>query len=274
MTSSPPAPQESRTWTRIVFFWAAYGGILLLAGFGRGFVPPAFGPLGWGLSSTAALLLLTNAMLRRERRPTSAVGINLAPASFARFAIGLLLGCGIYAATVVSVSILAGPIHLDRIPAPAPAVVFLTVATTLALSAMEELGFRGYTLWTLRPALGPVVAQVVVALAFALSHVFYGWPWATVFLGVVPNAVLFGAAATVSGGLAVPLGIHVAVNLARWAVGETAHSGVWTLAVADADQLRVATVAPAIGALVPLLLAAALWLWGWHRSAHDPRRAA
>jgi membrane protease YdiL (CAAX protease family) len=145
------------------------------------------------------------------------------------------------------------------------------VGTYLALSLMEELGFRGYPLRTLVPTLGPWRAQAIVAVAFALSHIGFGWPLRTVLFGVLPNALLFGAAALASRGLAMPIGLHAALNISRWAVGETDVSGFWTLTVAESGRDRVATSAPFIG--IGVTVVATISLWGWYlRYGALPRR--
>ncbi len=124
-----------------------------------------------------------------------------------------------------------------------------------AVTVMEELAFRSYSLWTALRALGFWPAQVLVAVAFSLLHLAYGWPSSTVLLGVFPSGLLFGVAAAVSGGLALPVGLHLGINLGRWATGEGGGAGLWTLDTSALDPARAASVAPYLGAAVPLLLA-------------------
>jgi hypothetical protein len=56
-----------------------------------------------------------------------------------------------------------------------------------------------------------------------------------------------------------PTGVHAAVNLARMATGETSTAGIWVVMFAEKDAARLITMAPTIGAVVTLLVAAALW---------------
>ena len=98
---------------------------------------------------------------------------------------------------------------------------------------------------------------------FALSHILYGWSWASVAFGVLPSACLSGAAALVSGGLAMPIGLHMALNVAQWAIGEKEGKGFFTQAVDQGARARIEQVAPMTGMVVTLGVAAVLW-W-WHR---------
>lgn len=79
--------------------------------------------------------------------------------------------------------------------------------------------------------------------------------------GVLPSAILFGVAAVVSGGLAMPLGVHVALNLAQWVAGTKETPGFRTILVDGAAQARIARYAPMISLTVILVSAALLWRW-------------
>lgn len=58
--------------------------------------------------------------------------------------------------------------------------------------------------------------------------------------------------------------VHLGINLARWCTGESAGGGFWTLDTQALDPARAATLAPLIGALVPLVVAALLYA-AWPR---------
>jgi hypothetical protein len=79
-------------------------------------------------------------------------------------------------------------------------------------------------------------------------------------LGVFPSAILVGMATLVSGGLALPLGVHLGINMARWMTGEADGEGLWTLDTSSLDPTRAATLAPLIGAAVPLCVALLLFV--------------
>lgn len=249
---------------RVALFWVSYAIILYLASYPRAMVPGGWGQLVWGSLSTVAILGLTVLLLKRERRTASDIGLQPDGGSIRRFTLGVVIGFAIYAVMLLAISLIAGPIRVTRGDPPAVSLILLTVATYLALSTMEELGFRGYPLRTLVPVLGSRGAQAVVAAAFAMSHVLYGWSWDTVVTGVLPNAILFGVVALASGGLAMPIGVHAALNLARWVVGETAAPGFWTLGIDTPDPTATSMRAALTGALVTVLASALVW-WGFRR---------
>lgn len=251
---------------RVTGFWVAYFAILIGAGRLRGMVPGGWGPFVWGATSSLALLLVTLWLLKREGRSPRTVGLPLEPRSWPRLFGGLALGLALYAAILLVDRLLAGPLTLSPDPTASWTGAALAVATFLALSAMEELGFRGYPLRTLVPVIGLWPAQFLVAVAFGLAHLAYGWSWSSILLGVIPSALLFGIVATRSGGLAAPIGVHAGVNLAAWMVGMKETPGLWTIHVETATQGRLATIATVMSIGMTLLLTALL---AWR---HPPDR--
>ena len=267
----------SRNWSiigRVVLFWAGYLAILLLAAKVKALAPPPWHQLVWGLVSIAALFPLTLVFLRWDGRSRRDVGLNFEAKSVARLGLGAILGLAVYGLNVLIVSAVAGPIRFSWGVGIDPAGVVLVVATTVARSGMEELGFRGYPLRTLVPSLGFWKAQGIVAVAFGLCHFAFGWSWTSILLGVIPSAFLFGMAASASGGLALPIGLHAGLNLARWSVGENGAAGIWTMVVDETAQAGIAKVAPTIGVIVGVLGTLALWWWHQTRTQVTDNRDA
>lgn len=234
-------------------FWVGYIAILMALGALKGMSPPAWRDLAYGISSSAALLAFTAWFVRRERGRLRSAGAALDRGSWLRLAVGMAFGFGLYALIFVLVSLTAGPISLA--PAPDGASfgrIALVVVSFIALSAMEELGFRGYSLRTLSTALGGESAQIIVAVAFGCSHLLYGWSWQAVLVGVIPSGLLFGAAAAASGGLAFPIGLHAALNLASWSLGMKEAPAIWTVMMPEGSAGRVSGVATWLGLAVTL----------------------
>lgn len=254
---------ESRgpTLGRVGAFWIGYLLILVTISATKNWVPPLWAPLTWGLGSVLGLLGLTWLLLPRERRDLDDAGLRVGRASWLRLLAGLLLGAANLALMLWVISMLATPLSIAPNSAGSSGTIGLTAAGILALAAMEELGFRGYTLRMLLREFGPVAAQIIVAMAFGLTHLAYGWPWQTVLVGVIPAALLFGAAAYVSGGLALPIGIHAGINLARWAIGESDTPGFWVVSAADPTQTPADGLSAWLGVAVTLMLTASLWVW-------------
>ena len=263
-------PTSTRALANVIVFWAAYLALLFGSSFTTGLLPPPWNRLGWGIVSSAALVLLTLAMVSRDGRTLGDVGVGIGARSVPRFLVGFVIGLATYAIDVAVIAVFVGGLRL----VPATSIdwsgVALTCATLLALSCMEELGFRGYPLRTLVPSLGQWGAQALVAVAFALSHILYGWSWASVVFGVLPSAFLFGAAALASDGLAMPIGLHMALNVAQWAIGEKESTGFFTQTVDHTARARIEQVAPMTGMAVTLAMAAVLWWWRRHRARRAP----
>lgn len=249
---------------RVALFVVGYLVILRLTSVAKGMVPAAFGDLTWGALASGALLGLTLAMPRDQGAAHGAARSYALP--LRRLVGGGLIGLFTYALTLTAIGLLIAPISVSFTAGPDPLPAALTVAGYLALACMEELGFRGYALRSLSAAAGTRTALLVVSVLFAASHVLFGWPWQTILLGVLPSGVLFGVAAVVSGGLALPIGLHAAVNVAQWIAGAKETPGVFTLALDPARAAQSASVISFLGALIPLLVAAALWRW-YPRSA-------
>jgi membrane protease YdiL (CAAX protease family) len=258
--SSESIPSLWLRMARVLAFWVAAFVLMLVVGGLRGMLPPTLGPLAWGVISSLALLGLIRGFLRFDRRSVADVGLAWTSSSPVRFLGGLALGVATYAITLLMSALALGPIRLGPGTAPTARAIVLMILGLGALVLMEELTFRTYALWTAVRTLGIWPAQLVVAIAFSLLHVAYGWPISTVLLGVFPSAILFGMATLVSGGLALPLGVHLGINVARWMTGEVDGAGPWTLDTSGLDLARAATLAPLIGAAVPLLVALALFV--------------
>jgi membrane protease YdiL (CAAX protease family) len=255
----PCAAQRIAAMLTSLLFLLAYLAILWVASIPKGMAPLPYGGLVWGATASVALLLLTYAMLRRERRRWADVGLEPRAGSAWRFVLGVSLGFGVYALTMLLLALVAGSMRLTAVPAPSLSAVLLVLATTLALATMEEIGFRAYALRTLASAIGAWPAQLLIAVAFGLSHIAFGWNWQSVLFGVIPSGVLFGVTALTSRGLAMPIGVHTALNLAQWMIGEKESPGYWTVGIDAVDVPRVRAVAPFVGAGMTLGVAALLW---------------
>lgn len=258
-TPAPLTPAESLR--RVGLFWAAYLVILVLASVPKAWVPARWGQLVWGLLSTASILAVTLFLTRRDRRSLRELGLRVESRSFGRFCVGVAIGAANYALVISAIALAVSDIHFVPEPHQAMGSMLLGTATILVLAFMEELGFRGYPLLTLLPSVGTWRAQALVAIAFGLVHFAFGWDWQRVVFGVLPSALLFGAVAQASGGLAMPTGLHAAMNLARTLTGETANPGAWKIVLDEQATASGATWAAPIGLLITLLMTAAVWGW-------------
>ncbi len=246
---------------RVALFLVAYLLITWAAAVPKSMVPARFGDLTWGVVASLGLLALTRFVLAREQRDPQAVGIALDARSVWRLLAGVAMGVAVYSATFALISLTVGPIRLTAPTWPTARTWTVMLTSYLALSCMEELGFRAYALRTLASAIGPWRAQLGIVVAFGASHLLYGWSWSTIVFGVIPSAFLFGVVALRSGGLAMPIGLHAALNVTQWLVGAKDTLGIWTVSIDPAHAARVTTVAPWIGLGVSALATVVIARW-------------
>lgn len=238
-------------------FWIAYLLILVVTGKAKALVPEPMQPLLWGLASSALILVTTLVFVRRDGRALRDVGLVAERSTILRLSFGLGVGLLVFGLTILAVALLSSGLRFERPAIPTGGALFFVLTGTLATSCMEELGFRAYPLRTLLEGFRAWQAQVLVAVAFGLCHIAFGWSWVTVLLGVIPSALLFGLAAVASGGIAVPVGIHAGLNLAQWSVGE---HGLWRIASTPEAGDDVSRLASVIGLSITLLAAFLFWL--------------
>jgi uncharacterized protein len=251
---------------KVALFWALYIGVGLAVGLTKGMFPRGLQDLYVGVVASLLLMAGTWAFTGWSRSGLEKMGIEFERGSVVRLAVGLVVGGAIYAASALAISLVAGELSIVVAPAAVSAgVVLSVVASFLALSAMEELGFRGYPLRALTGAVGTTPALLLTAVAFGLSHLLYGWSWSAVLLGVIPSGLLFGVAAVVGRGLAFPIGVHAALNLAAWSIGMKETPGPWTVALAPGTEARVGQAGPWLGLGVTLIAALILFRARDHR---------
>jgi len=210
-------------------FWAACAAEVALTPLAYGMAPPAYGPLAAGLTAIVAIWLLSGLFARGSVPRLRAMGILPDRFSPVRLLVGAMAGVLLVAVYFVIAAPLAN-IAWTRNAAVGPAAVSLSLAGALAGAAAEELAFRGYPLRRLMEAYGLWPAQAVVALAFILYHILIvGWPVLPAIVGTGLGSLLFGMAAVVSRGLALPIGLHATWNFGMWAGGTRELPAPWQI---------------------------------------------
>jgi hypothetical protein len=176
------------------------------------------GRVGIGIFSAVFTILLVGAtwlVLRFEGASLASIGLSLSRGRATELGVGLLVGVVVFGAIalVQALSVgasleFAGPAGLQAAVAGLP--------LTLALLLPEELLFRGYAFRRLADATGDRTALLVSACAFGLYHLLGSGHWAmgAVFQFAMPaiGGLVFGYAALRTGGLALPIGLHLGGN--------------------------------------------------------------
>jgi membrane protease YdiL (CAAX protease family) len=246
----------------------------LVGGLVGGMPSGAAGMRSYGATLSLLLLLATWLALRVDGEPFATLGLPPGARRFGELGLGFVVTAVLFAAVALVRSIGVGASwHFWGTGGLRAAVLGLPVALVLALG--EELVFRGYGFRQLISACGARPATVLSALAFGLYHLamagFRPWGMGAIFVFALPTlgGLLFGVAAIRTGGLALPLGLHLGGNWVQASVLGLGASGVHpdALFTAALTPLQTTTLtAPDLVPQLPYLLAvgaAALVVTRW-----------
>ncbi len=216
--------------------------------------------LGLGLAAGMAVAALTVYVLYArfiERRPVSELSVSALPRDLAY---GLLLGFGLYTASVL---VLMG-LGVYRIEGINPWVALLpALPMAVSSSVFEELIHRGVVFRSLEETVGSWIALAGSALLFGLIHLQN--PQATLagaFAISVEAGLLLAAAYMLTRRLWLSIGLHMAWNYTQSAI----FSGVVSGSFAQSGLLRSVTQGPDLltggafgleASVVPLILCTA-----------------
>ena len=259
-----------RSFGRVVLFMVGCAVILIVA---APLVPkrPGWSPdFILGTIATLWALLLTFVFVRWEGLRPDDVGVKPDGRTLARFASGYCIGLLLVTLTA-SLLFAAGSVHWSSAPAFHLSEAVWPFLTYIVLSCREELAFHGYPLRSLARGFGDWIALIFVSVVFALEHRVGGYPWTQAILGAGVGSLLFGMAALVTRGLAVPIGIHAAWNFGQWAIGEKGTAGIWTEIVNDSGDHSVQVVRSLIYVVVISIATFSFWLWGRSKSVPHNR---
>ena len=176
----------------------------------------------YGAFVLAAIVLLVFALSAKfieRREPT-----EIAPRTeVGRLLSGFLLGLLLFTAVIVVLGI-AGVYHYSGIGSFSGVLHGLAFAT--AAGVIEEVLFRGLLFRILSKAVGTWGALLLTSALFGAAHL--GNPGATLGSAVaiaVEAGVLLGAAYVATGGLGVPIGVHIGWNFCEGSIFGMAVSG-------------------------------------------------
>jgi membrane protease YdiL (CAAX protease family) len=218
--------------------------------------------------TSAGLLLVTAWLLRREGVALSVLGLPLTRRRLPELAAGFVVSAPLFLAVAAVQSVIVGaPWVFQGGRGLMAAIADLPLIISLVL--VEELLFRGFALRTLRALCGDRAAIVLSAVVFAAYHVIGTQYWAmgAVFQFLMPmlGGLVFAWAAVRTGGLALPIGLHLGGNWIQASVAAfspvspaTAEpiSAVWRIPISAADVQRL--TAPDVLPRLPYMLAMAM----------------
>lgn len=204
---------------RSILYWVLFIGLLVISSSViMHFSPNNLSKLVYGVLGTLVAVLTTWIFIKIEKKTFRDIGLFWDNQTLSRFVKGFFVGLLLFAFIILTLLIFTSLQVRKNETAPDSSALLRYIAF-IPLALMEEIAFRSYPFLKLNKALGLRITQLIVAIAFALYHVLNGWGVGISFLGPGIWAFVFGLAAIWSGGIAVPTGIHVALNVMQTFVG-------------------------------------------------------
>ena len=245
-----------KTILRVILFWVAFLLLLFLLGsMLPKLFPPSWERFVYGISGTGAAILVTWLFLKNEQNQFRSIGLVWEQKTLPRFFRGFLYGTLIMG-IIVSALLIFTELEIKRNPEDISIWQMLFYLSVVPLALMEEIAFRSYPFIKLEKAFGARFAQIIVAIAFALYHVVTGWNIQLAILGPGIWAFVFGLAAMHSGGIAVPTGIHVALNSIQSLIGLRAgnYASLWILDYKPGTPETLMHKADTIGFMLQIII--------------------
>ena len=215
---------------RALAFWVFFQSLIFLARLV--WIPVPMWAVGviTGTVIAGITLVATRWFLRREQWTFDDVGMAHRRGSFIRFAGSIPLGMAFYGVFILAY-LAWTPLIIERVAAPDwLEATLLAVLALTALSAMEEIAFRGYLMYALERVIGIRGAIYLSSLLFGLYH----GPTIESLTGPALWGLIYAVLAYWTRGLAVPIGFHAGANLIQSLLGQKQWaSGIW---IADAGN--------------------------------------
>jgi membrane protease YdiL (CAAX protease family) len=193
--------------------WVLFTGLLFLAGsLLSPMFPPQWERFVYGTSGTMAAFAAVWILLKTEKQSFSDYGLIWKRDTLWKFIQGLIIGSAIFLG-IILILLAFTELRLVRNQTVWNPLSMFWYLAIIPLALMEEVAFRSYTFIKLNKAFGLWITQFIVAIGFAGYHIVQGWDWQMAVWGPAIWALVFGLAAVWSKGIALPTGIHVALNV-------------------------------------------------------------
>ena len=205
--------QQFKVIASTFLYWFLFLLLLFLLSSQAGFLfSPKWKSFAYGLFGMLSAIVCTYFFCRLEKQSFKDIGLVWQAGTFFRFIKGFVLGSLLFIFiliilfTLIEIKIVTNPLKSSLLD------MFWYLAI-IPLALMEEIAFRSYAFLKLNKKFGLRTTQFIVCIAFALYHILQGWNVSIAFLGPAVWAWVFGLAAVWSGCIALPTGIHVALNI-------------------------------------------------------------
>ena len=160
------------------------------------------------------LLLVTRALLRREGRSPSELGLSFSARAAKHVVLALGAGALLFATAALLLRVVL-PFEWELNRTILPHAITGALLFHLATNACEELAWRGYAFEGLLRAVGHWPAQLIVALVAAFFHVLSGWSWEVALISTTTGSLLFALVFLRWRSVPAAIGVHAAWNWTR-----------------------------------------------------------
>lgn len=223
---------QIQTVVKSIIFWAIF--ILLLFASGivaNNLLPKTFERFSYGILGTLAAFVSTYILVKSENKSLRDYGLIWQKKTLSNFTIGVGIGFFIFTLLIICLLVFSN-LTLQKNAIVLPTSHYFWLLSIIPLALMEEIAFRAYPFIQLNKFFGLRLTQIILAVSFALYHFIQGWGLQISFLGPGLWSFVFVLSAYYYKGIAVPTGIHVALNLMQqlFGVGNNNKNSIWVLA--------------------------------------------
>jgi hypothetical protein len=217
---------------KVLGFWISFIVVLFVSGSVLNFgLSGLWHRAVYGVVGTAAALLLTWLWSNRKWASLHEYGLLWRKGSGKRLLLGLLIGTALIL-LMFMVLLVFTPLHISPKKVQLSTELFLWLFSLIVFAYLEELAFRGMPFVELTRKYGFLWSQFLVAFVFAIYHVNYGWSLQVAFMGPFVWSFIFGLARQYTNGIAMPTGIHIALNAGQIILGlQPGEASLFTLDV-------------------------------------------
>jgi membrane protease YdiL (CAAX protease family) len=215
--------------------------------------PPEAARYAYSILAILILYYLSKAFLHYENIPLSVVNLKPNQGTWVRLAVGLVIGASIAGLMLLALFTIT-TLSIERVDTHMLWSFLVATMVFIPLALMEELLFRGYPFFRLLQIIHVRWVILITAVLFALYHYDGSQSLFSLLLGPGIWGVTFGVAAYLSQSIALPLGIHISVNLLQAMFGlKTAYTPMWAV-TEQTDALAMNMDPEVLGLSMQLLL--------------------
>lgn len=214
---------------KVIGYWVLFLLFLFIAGtYIASMFPASWERHVYGITGTIGAFAAVWILLKMEKKSFGDYGLSWQPDTITRFVKGIITGIAAFGLIMVILLLFTG-LKLSQNTVSWQPAMLLGYLAIIPLALMEEVAFRSFSFVKLDEVFGLRATQLITAVAFALYHIIQGWNWQIAFLGPGIWALVFGLSAARTKGIAMPTGIHVALNLMQTLFGmkEKTNAEIW-----------------------------------------------